>query len=237
MSLGDALRPLFAGNQERGYRLAIRSLVHECGHFLDIGLSFSHHDVYYVTEQLTIGCDQGDTISRRGRTFARSRINDDNYSSMRPPCNGSSSRNCDSYADIYLNGDPDDSTFDSGDQGFNLLLEEAFQYVNSLATNYAFNDRYSGSISGKDGLLTHLWWVMRYLKYARNNYPSTHSFLLGDACWREAILTLWGRAWLYLDLTANMGNLGINDAALSALVDDPSLLSEIEAVRRAEGCP
>ena len=152
---------------------------------------------------------------------------------MRPPCNGSSSRNCDSYADIYLNGDPDDSTFDSGDQGFNLLLEKPSS-TSIVSQQTTLSMIATVEVSRQDRLLTHLWWVMRYLKYARNNYPSTHSFLLGDACWK-AILTLWGRAWLYLDLTANMGNLGINDAALSAR-DDPSLLSEIEAVRRAEGC-
>ena len=85
---------------------------------------------------------------------------DDRYADLRPPCGG---EDCDTYANIYLNGDPDDQNFDSGDQGFNMLMEEAFQYVNSLATNYALNERYQGSISGRDGILTTLWWVQRYL--------------------------------------------------------------------------
>ena len=43
----------------------------------------------------------------------------------------------DNYANVYLDGDPDDDEFDGGDQGFNSLLEETLQYVNSLATGYA----------------------------------------------------------------------------------------------------
>ena len=71
---------------------------------------------------------------------------------------------------------------------------------------------------------------------ARTEHPEVHAFLLGNACWRDAILTVWGRAWLYLDATADNPNLGLDDDALEKLVKTPELLDEIEAVRVASGC-
>src|SRR5690606_32888141 len=46
-----------------------------------------------------------------------------------------------------------------------------------------------------------------------------------------------GRAWLYLEATAGMGHLGIDDDMLMTLVMDEDLLSEIQRLRDAEGCP
>ena len=234
--LGDCLdRFVRDRSSARAIDRQMGTFVHECGHFLDIGLSFaSGRNIFYIRQDLTIECSEGDTLTRRGRTFARSRIRDDRFSDRRPPCDRG--ENCDTYANIYLNGNPDDQNFESGDQGFNMLMEEAFQYVNSLATNYALNDRYQGSISGRDGILTTLWWVQRYLVMAREDYPAAHDFILGNACWREAILTLWGRAWLYLSITENMDQLGIRDDAIQTLVEDQELLSEIQAIRDAHGC-
>lgn len=214
----------------------LATAVHECGHFLDIARGRRGGDVYVVRPDYQITCQDGDSTDRFGNTFARSRINNDDYSRLRPPCNGARGDDCDSYADIYLDGNPDDGTFDGGDQGFNMLAEEALQYINSLATGYAFHDQFRFTVSERDGILTHLWWVQRYLAYARSDYPQAHEFLLGDRCWRELILTIWGRAWLYLDLTEDIRSLGIHDDALEDLVLDPNLLAEIEAVREAEGC-
>jgi hypothetical protein len=237
---GDCMnRFLGASGSAAQINRQIGTFVHECGHFLDVGLGWGRsEDFYVVNSGLTISCSQGDSIERGGRTFARSRINNDSYSALRPPCGGAgSSENCDNYADTYLDGNPDDNEFEGGDQGFNMLLEEAFQYVNSLATNYALADTISGSISGRDGILTHLWWVQRYLKYARDEHPQAHQFLMGDPCWRRAILTLWGRAWLYLSITEDMDSLGINHRAIEPLIEDSDLMAEIEALRQAHGCP
>jgi len=79
---------------------------------------------------------------------------------------------------------------------------------------------------------------MRYLRMARLDYPAAYSQILdGDGgCWRNAVLTVWGRAWLYLGVTEGMSHLGINDAALLALDMDPDLLAEIQRLRDAEGC-
>ena len=147
------------------------TVVHECGHSYDLGQGGFGGAHYYLTSQTSFTCSQGDTTSRGGKTFARSRMNSDMFGPSRPKCNGSNTPGCDFYADVYLDGDPDDGTFDGGDQGFNSVLEEATQYVNSLATGYAFRDRYSSQISERDGLLTFLWYIGRYLHMARTQYP------------------------------------------------------------------
>lgn len=216
----------------------LSTVVHECGHLLDIGLGGFSGAAYWITDEVEFTCANGSTAEFGGKTVARSLINGDEFSSQHPPCatfRGGSG--CDSYAPIYLDGDPADNAFDSGDQGFDMLLEETVQYVNSLATGYAFADRYTGAVSERDGLLTFLWYLTRYLRLTRLEHPQAYSAIIDDPCWRDAILTVWGRAWLYLETTEGHPRLGINDVFLLSLVDTPSLLEEIERVRQAASCP
>lgn len=233
---------LFAGSPSSDADLYRRldTIVHECGHIYDGFLSRSPTNAYVISAApLRFDCRRGDTTTRGGDTFARSRIRTDAYQAMRAPCTGGGARGCDFYADTYLDGDPDDATFQGGDQGFNMLLEEAVQYVNSLVTSWVFADRMSAgtSTSARDGILTLLWYVERYLHLARTTYPAAYAAISGDACWRDAILTVWGRAWLYLERTRGTPGLGIDDAAIEALVADPVLLDEIDRIRTASSCP
>lgn len=231
---------IFAGSPSsaRDVYLSLNTIVHECGHLNDGRLSSGASNAYVINPTLTFMCTRGDATNRGGDTFARSRLNMDTYSHLRPPCpGGSPAPGCDFYANTYLDGNPDDTTFQGGDQGFNLLLEEAVQYINSLATAYAFEDQLGGgSQSDRDGILTFLWYVERYLHYARTTYPTAYTRISGDMCWRDAILTVWGRAWLYLEHTRGMSSLGIDDAAIEALVMDPTLLDEIQRIRTLAGC-
>src|SRR5690606_17662807 len=115
----------------------------------------------------------------------------------------------------YLDGNATDGTFESGDQGYNLLLEEAAQYVNSLATALAFEDQYERQrVSERDGILTFLWYIERYLAMARAEYPEAYALLSEDPCWRQATLTVWDRGWFYLAATAGNESLGLDDAAI-----------------------
>lgn len=213
------------------------TVTHECGHFYDIAISPAGGATYVVTESLTLECF-GASYQGSNKTFPRSYIRNDAFSLAHPPCAPGEFGGCDHYADVYLNGDGDPSTgdFDSGDQGFDMVLEETVQYVNSLATGYAFIDQYTSNVSERDGLLTFLWYVQRYLNYGRLNDTASYEVLASSPCWRNAILTIWGRAWLYLQATADMPLLGIEHDKLYGLATDPVLLQEIQLIRERHGC-
>lgn len=210
----------------------VSTIVHECGHFADIDAGMFRNNVYLINEGLSFSCQGGDAIGRsNGRTFARSLINLDEYAleaCRRGP-------DCDFYRSVYLDGDPNNNDFEGGDQGYNSVLEETAQYINSIAVGYAFHDYYSGSVSERDGILTFLWYITRYLKMAREDYPEAYEFISTDPCWRELLLTLWGRAWLYLELTEGFPQLGINDEAIQERLS-ADLLSEVDRIRDLE-CP
>ena len=95
---------------------------------------------------------------------------------------------------------------------------------------------YLQSTSAMDGILTFLWYVERYLRLARLEYPRAYSKLADDPCWRNAILTIGGRAWIMLEAAEGNGSLEINDVELFELVRDPDLLDEIQRLREKEGC-
>lgn len=213
------------------------TVVHECGHFYDIGEASSdpRAAAYVITEETRFTCSSGDTTSRNGRTFARSLLKTDASYADRQACGGRSAQGCDMYADIYLDGDPTDSSFESGDQGYSFLLEEATQYVNSLATALAFEEAYAGrKVTERDGILTFLWYIGRYLRMARTDYPDAYELLSTDACWRQATLTVWDRGRFYLAQTKGKSSLGIDDEALEALAFEASLTAEIDALRKLE---
>ncbi|HAN32420.1 MAG TPA: hypothetical protein DCQ06_12565 [Myxococcales bacterium] len=213
-------------------------IVHECGHFYDIykkGKAFgaSH---YQITEGLGFTCT-GAANQGAKSTFARSLINTDKWASANKPCAKLGDQGCDSYAAIYLNGDPNDGKFESGDQGFNMLFEEVVQYVNSLAEAVAFKDQIFGATSARDGILTFVWYMTRYLQMARLQYPDSYEILSQNKCWREAILTVWGRAWLYLEATKGDKKLTIKGDKLLVNATEPDLVNEIALLRKIQGCP
>ena len=209
---------------------SLSTVVHECGHFFDLGVGGFSTATYKITKSTSFSCSGGDTTSRGGKTFARSKLTDDNYQSELPPCGGNAGRDCDSYADTYLIGN-------GSEQGFNSVLEETLQYVNSLATSYAIKDTYGRrSTSALDGILTFLWYVERYLRLARTEHPNAYNHLTETPCWRKAILTIWGRAWLMIEAAESEDQLGINEQKLFDLVRTPELLEEIDRVRQAHGC-
>jgi hypothetical protein len=216
---------------------SLSTVVHECGHMLDFALGGFSKSSYQITEELLLECSGGNSAQLGGQTFARSLITNDEFAALHPPCASfGAPGDCDGYAPLYLNGDPDDENFDSGDQGFNVLFDEVVQYVHSLATGYSLRDQYTFSVSERDGILTFLWYLTRYLRMARLDYPDAYAFLSGDPCWRNAILTVWGRAWLFLDETEGMPQLGLDDDFLMGLVTEPELLGEIQRIRELDGC-
>jgi hypothetical protein len=213
----------------------LSTVVHECGHIFDVSLGGFSGSTFVIRDDLRFEC-KGLAYSGPKAGFARSLLNGDAYSALRPPCGGGFDATCDSYADIYLDGNPKDAAFDSGDQGFDTVIEEAVQYVNSLACGYAFSDHYDYMTSERDGILTFLWYIERYLHMARLEHPDVYQYIVSDVCWRDAILTVFGRARLYLDATQGDQSLGLNDAAIEKLVQIPELADEIDRIRSASGC-
>jgi len=227
-SFGNCI-DLFTSNRSTASAifLSLSTVVHECGHIADLSAAGFSSSVYMIRSDLDFECPNA--AARLGKTFARSLLNGDDYAALLPD---------DFYRDTYLDGDPDDGRFDSGDQGYDSVLEEATQYVNSLATAWAFRDKLGGrSVSERDGILTFLWYIERYLRLARLEFPSAYQVIAGNACWRDATLTVWGRAWRYLDLSEGERQLGINDDEIEALVRMPELVDEIARLRTASGCP
>jgi hypothetical protein len=207
----------------------ISTLVHECGHFADLELADFISNLYIINQNLEITCRGGDTTDRSGSTFARSLLNNDIYAL--PACQGAQ---CDFYRDVYLDGDAFNSEFEGGDQGYNSIAEETLQYINSIAVSYAFSNELTGrSISERDGILTFLWYTLRYLRMARLEYPQAYDKIAKDSCWRELTLTLWGRAWLFLDASHGLSHLGINDTQIEARLT-PELIEEIHLLRDLE---
>jgi hypothetical protein len=209
---------------------------HECGHLYDLSkMSFST-SYYFIKPGVEFTCPNAP--NGKERTFARSLLNEDLYNAKWGPCAPGQFEGCDSYLSVYLDGDPRDATFQGGDQGIDALMEEVTQYINSLGISYAFSDRTDVQHWGsqRDGILTMLFYVERYLQYGRTHEPEDYNFIINNSCWRDMILTTWGRAWLYLDQTAGKGNMGIQDKKIQELVDDPALLDEIEHVRK-KSCP
>lgn len=140
-----------------------------------------------------------------------------------------------SYAATYLTGDPSDGNFDSGDQGYNMLIEELAQYVNSLAIAYYFADhRYAGASSDRHAMLTLLWWNQRYLRKIRLEQPEQYAYLLANEAWLELVVTLWGRAWMYL--RTELEGMQPDSDQLHHLVQEPVVLEEIARLRWALGC-
>lgn len=226
--LGDAART-------EDFMRRIPVIVHECGHYADT-MGKEGVAAYSVRPDLELRCTGGASTARGGRTFPRSELLRDGLAAKWPACSPEGrTGTCDMYASLYLGGDPSNGDFELGDLGFDYLLEEALQYVQSLATGLALVVRDSGSaVSHRDGVLVHMGYVARYLRLARVAHPEVYTFLTEDACWRKAILTVWDRSVFYLDATKGEPSLGLDDVELSKLAADPELTKEIDALRSRE---
>ena len=230
----DAFFQAAQGSTAAGALSQASTLVHECGHLYDIGKSGAAR-MYFINEKIQFLCT-GLSYQGTNKSFARSLIKNDAYGAAWPACANFGMQGCDGYAPIYLNGNPSDTKFESGDQGYDMLLEEVTQYVNSLATDFAFASQSQFSTSAEDGILTFLWYMTRYLHMARLDYPSTYKYMSENECWRRATLTIWGRAWFYLQKTKGNAKLNLKGKMLRGLVDHPDLLDEIARLRQIEGC-
>ncbi len=135
----------------------------------------------------------------------------------------------DSYAKTYLEGS-------SGAQGFNTLLDEYNAYTHSLASRVCTRDLVAPGtrVSGRDGILTMMYYVETYLEIERTEHATDYAAILADAGHRRLILTIWDRAEFWLRRSAPFAALGIGDERVAAWVYEPARLAEIARVREAQ---
>ena len=190
----------------------LRTAVHECGHMIDLNVP----QRYVIRKDLQYKCDF--SIASGGP--ARRIILDDEFQEKWPN---------DSFRKTYLE--------ELGDQTFDLLLDEASQYINTLATSYAFYDYTTFDPVARDGVHAFYWYIARFLRKTRMEHADFYDKLVNDTCWRQVILATWGRSERYLVETQGLPGLGgEDDALLHELRNDPELVSEIDRLRELDGC-
>lgn len=229
---------------------SLGTVVHEIGHGID---QSNPENWYFISVDadnnpfsFTVPGMHGEmtTSSSPMYSMERSLVLADDQNYKRPPAQsdkiftseefGEGPFGCDKmFAETYLNGDPTNSSFEGGDQGYNMLIEEYVQYINSLACAYYFQD-YNRPSSDRHAMLTWMWWNERYLRKIRNEHPDQYEYLFNNTEWLELILTLWGRAWLYL--STNFPGMQPDSDYLQQLVQQQVMLSEIQRVRDSCGC-
>lgn len=129
----------------------------------------------------------------------------------------------DTYSDVYLDL--------SGEQQFDMILEEVNGYINGLIVGVAFVDlAYEGKkVSIRDGSATLLLYMAIYLHHTRLNDNPVYQSIVNEEALRLAILTLWDRGKLALEIAAPYPEIGIEDAKI--LVELAKFSDEIKKVR------
>ncbi len=129
----------------------------------------------------------------------------------------------DNYSEVYLDL--------SGEQQFDMILEEVNGYINGLIVGVAFVDlAYEGKkISIRDGTATLLLYMAIYLHHTRLNDNAFYMGIVNEPALRLAILTLWDRGKLALKLAAPYPEIGIEDVKILGELD--KFADEITRVR------
>jgi hypothetical protein len=194
---------------------ALNTVVHECGHRLDGSRWVIRTDLEYVCNEALM---EG--------TPARNVIMEDEFEQLGPK--GDS---LDFLEEVYLEGD-------SGKQNFAVFYTEYSQYVNQMGSAYAYYDK-TKEYNVADGSRGFAWWLERYLRILRTSHADDYAKITGDACWRQLMLSNWGRMVRRWDeiRKANMTEFAIDETfVVEGLVMEPQLLAEIENLRVLDGC-
>lgn len=131
----------------------------------------------------------------------------------------------DFYQETYLTGQ-------SGAQGFSTVLDELNQYTHSLAVEHCYRDFHEPmtAITARDGVLTFLYYVEKYLQLARTQHPADYDRIKADEDAVHVLDVLWGRANLYLDATRDDPTLGIADDEIAEFALGEANKDEIRRV-------
>ncbi len=236
----DCVTPFVEGGDLDAWLRASTTVVHECGHVEWFQDWDTREQTFRVSPNHQYRLSNGNDRSRLGMTVSRNSILHDSESRFRPPCQGQiqDTSDCDVYADTYLGGAPSlNGSIESGTQGFAPLFDEANQYSNGLLAAYAIPEAYVGRrVSVRDGVATMMWYLERYLRYARENDNPTYELLSSDSNWRSAILLYWARAEFILEASKGAEELGLFDDLILERVFASVNLEEIQMLRGEAGC-
>jgi hypothetical protein len=125
------------------------------------------------------------------------------------------------YDDTYLVGPP-------GSYDFIALADELNAYTNGLACLTSVADQFAGTVPGRDGAVTHLYYLELYLKRARMFHPAVYQTLKADNEWQRFVRTAWARVHFWDKASQAHSHLGVADKTIWGLVNTPANLMEIE---------
>lgn len=177
---------------------------HEATHGWDYG-----HSLFYQHFDYWIRGDLQHSLGFNVDGFARSAIRFD-----------IENNSTDLYADLYLTGD-------QGTRGLLELLDETNCYINGLGAIAAIGDHVQFGISGRDGAVAFLYYVVLYLRRARTTDPQLYATIQADTALKEHIKTQWLRTHFYLAYADMEPHIGIEDGNIRALLYMSHNISEI----------
>ena len=126
------------------------------------------------------------------------------------------------YDGTYLTGT-------QGTYGWMELLDEWNCYINGMAADAVIGGLLPYGVSSRDGALAFAYYAALYLGHAQTADPTTWNAICGDPDTRAFLTIQWLRMHFFLDVSNAWPALGINDAAIEALLYAPSVQQEFEA--------
>jgi hypothetical protein len=155
---------------------------------------------------------------------SRSMLAKDAFVEQRPPCApGDSPIGCDGFSGL-LEGE-------RGKAGLDELLADWAQAIYALTADHVVRSlRVSKPAScTRDQLLTHVWYVKRYLRLLRERGGADYAAVRDD-CWRSVVthLTL-ASEWALMESSADLW-LALDEGRIQSVLTDPALDDEIRRV-------
>ena len=130
-----------------------------------------------------------------------------------------------------------DTTYLTGDQGaydIVYLGEELNAYVNGLAAVTAVADQLVTSLSARDAVAAHLYYLELYLRAGRTSHASAYASLKGSAEWQRFVRYEWARGHFWDGEARASKRLGIDADRIWAHVAEAANEDEIRQFTGAE---
>jgi hypothetical protein len=124
-----------------------------------------------------------------------------------------------------------DQTYLVGTQGTYdavFLFEELNAYCNGLAAITAVGDQITQTISARDGVAAHLYYLELYLRVGRTAHPADYAAMAADPSWMKLVRYEWARGHFWDAQAKANASLDIASAPIWAHIVEPANLDEIQ---------